>query len=127
MTKANPSRFYDPRDGYELIRVITPDAEVFISEPGIFRINARSDGRTELIVRKGEAVINGRQVKKERRAVTSSEGVTIAEIDSKTEDSFDRVGSRTRGHDGTSQQAAEGQLAVVQNMKRKECERRRHA
>ena len=38
--------------GFELIRVITPNAEVLITQPGIFRINI-SDGRTELVVRRG--------------------------------------------------------------------------
>ena len=83
------SGFFNQRDAYELIRIFTPDAEVFISGPGIFRINA-ANGRTELIVRNGEAVINGRLVKKERRAVTSKEGVTVADIGPKNEDAFDR-------------------------------------
>ena len=51
--------------GFELIRVITPNAEVLITQPGIFRINV-SDGRTELVVRRGEAVIDGRRVKEKR-------------------------------------------------------------
>ena len=89
VTKINTSSFYNPKDAYELIRVITADAEVFISGPGIYRINVGSDGRTELIVRKGEAVLNGQLVKKERRAVSSSQGVTVAEISLRTEDSFD--------------------------------------
>ncbi len=88
VTKDTSSAF-NPREAYELIRIITPDAEVFIGGPGIFRINAGS-GRTELIVRNGEAVINGRQVKKERRAVTSNDSVTVADIDPKNEDTFDR-------------------------------------
>ena len=33
--------------------------------------------------------MNGQHVKKERRAVTTNQGITIAEIDSKTEDGFD--------------------------------------
>ncbi len=80
-------------EAYELVRVITPDAEVFVNGPGIFRINARADGRTELIVRKGEAVINGTRVRKNERAVSSSKGV--AEIDPRSEDGFD-VWSRER-------------------------------
>ena len=80
---------------YELIRVITPNAEVFITRSGIFRINSQGAGRTELVVRDGEAVMNGRRVKEKRSAVSSKEGVTIAEIDSKLEDSFD-VWSRER-------------------------------
>ena len=80
---------------YELIRVITPNAEVFITRSGIFRVNALGGGRAELIVRDGEAVINGRRVKEKRNAVTSGESVTIAEINSKLEDGFD-VWSRER-------------------------------
>jgi hypothetical protein len=80
---------YSRKEAYELIRVITPNAEVFINQPGIFRINALSGGRTELIVRNGEAVINGRRVKKNRSAAASGDGVTLAEIDSRIEDGFD--------------------------------------
>ena len=71
----------------ELIRVITSDAEVFISRPGIFRITA--GGRTEVVAREGEAFINGFRVKKKRRAVTANETVTVSEIDNKIEDDFD--------------------------------------
>jgi hypothetical protein len=73
---------------YELIRVITPNAEVFITQPGIFRINALGGGRTELIAREGEAFINGRRVRKKQSAVASQEGVTIGEVNAKTEDSL---------------------------------------
>jgi hypothetical protein len=79
------------KQGFELIRVITPNAEVFITQPGIFRINT-ADGRTELIVRKGEAVIDGRRVKEKRSAVAVGRSVNITEIDSKVEDAFDRWG-----------------------------------
>lgn len=73
----------------ELIRVITSDAEVFISRPGIFRINTTAGGRTEVVAREGEAAINGFRVKKKRRAVTANETVTVSEIDTKIEDDFD--------------------------------------
>ncbi len=73
----------------ELIRVITPDAEVFINRPGIFRINTTAAGRTEVIVREGEAALNGFKVKKKRRAVLASGNVTVTEIDSRIEDNFD--------------------------------------
>ena len=74
---------------YELIRIITPSAEVFITRPGIFRINTFGSERTELIVRDGEAVINGRRVKEKRSAIASKSDVTIAETNHKPEDSFD--------------------------------------
>jgi len=80
---------------YELIRIITPNAEVFITQPGIFRINAMGRGQTDLIVRKGEAVINGRRVKKNERAAAAGNGITITRIDAKVQDPFD-VWSRDR-------------------------------
>src|ERR1051325_8776688 len=84
-----PSFSHAVRHAQELIRVITPNATVFITEPGIFRINAIAGGRTELIVRSGEAVINGQRVKKKRSAVVSGAAVRVAEIDLKNQDSFD--------------------------------------
>lgn len=86
---AMPSFSHSLKLAQELIRVITSNATVFISEPGIFRINAMADGRTELIVRSGEAVINGQRVKKKRIAIASRSDVTVAEVDLKHEDSFD--------------------------------------
>ena len=77
---------------YELTRIITPSAEVFITRPGIFRINAFNTERTDLIVRDGEAVINGRLVKEKRIGAASSNGVVISEMNSKLEDSFDGWG-----------------------------------
>ena len=74
---------------YELIRIITPNSEVFITRPGIFRINTFNAGRTDLIVRDGEAVINGRRVKEKRSGAASSQGVVITEIDTKLADTFD--------------------------------------
>jgi len=73
---------------YDLIRIITPSAQVFVTRPGIFRIDSFG-GRTDLIVRDGEAVINGRRIKEKRSGAASSNGVVIAEINSKAEDSFD--------------------------------------
>lgn len=80
---------------YELTRIITPSAEVFITRSGIFRINSFGAGRTDLIVRDGEAVINGRRVKEKRSGAASSRGVAITEINTKLEDSLD-VWSRER-------------------------------
>lgn len=80
---------YPMEQGTELIRVITPDAEVFMDDPGVFRINTTPGGHTELVVREGEAVINGRRVKKNKRAIVNNASVTIAEIDARIEDNFD--------------------------------------
>jgi hypothetical protein len=81
--------YYSRAQAYELIRVITPDAEVFITQPGIFRIIALAGGRTEVIVRDGEALLNGRPVKKKRRAVSFRDSITTTEISTKNEDPFD--------------------------------------
>ncbi len=95
----DPTYFADSLDqAYELIRIITPSAEVFITRPGIFRINSWSAERTELIVRDGEAVINGRRVKEKRSAIASKSDVTIAETNQKPEDGFD-VWSRERAEE----------------------------
>ena len=90
LSRENINSFYS--GGYEaryLIRVMTPGAGVFISEPGVFRISATPNGQTELIVRNGSAVIKGHEVKAKRRAVVTKENITISDIDSKSEDAFD--------------------------------------
>ena len=76
------------KQGFELIRIITPNSEILLVQPGIFRINV-VDGRTELIVRRGEALINGRRVKEKRAAVVGKGPFNITEIDTKLEDAFD--------------------------------------
>lgn len=75
---------------YDLIRIITPNAEVFITRPGIFRINSFNSGRTDLIVRDGDAVINGRRIKEKRNGAASSQDVVITEINTKLEDALDQ-------------------------------------
>src|SRR5687768_17521332 len=76
------------KHGFELIRVITPNAEVLITQPGIFRINV-ADGRTELVVRRGEAVIDGRRVKEKRAGISTRGSVNVTEVDMKSEDALD--------------------------------------
>ena len=88
LSRENFNSFFTGYEARYLIRVLTPANEVFIVDPGIFRINAATD-RTDLIVRNGAAVIRGQQVKAKRRATVLKEGVTITEIDSKSEDAFD--------------------------------------
>lgn len=83
------SMFYSVDQANELIRVITPNAEVFLTRPGIFRINAFGNDQTELVARDGEAVINGQRVKEKRRALATNGGVATNEIDSRVEDSLD--------------------------------------
>ena len=89
LSKENLGSNFGAYEARYLIRVLTPDAGVYMSEPGIFRINAPPSGPTELVVRNGSAVIKGRQVKAKRRAVVSANNVTITEIDARSEDAFD--------------------------------------
>lgn len=89
LSRDNSSYWWYPMERTtELIRVITADAEVFINQPGIYRINTNA-GRTEVVVREGEAVLQGQKVKKKRRAVAANGSVNIAEIDSRIEDDLD--------------------------------------
>lgn len=81
--------FESLKQGFELIRIITPGAEVFLAQPGVFRINADDDGRTELVARRGEALVDGRRVKEKRSAVAARGNVIINEAEVKTEDAFD--------------------------------------
>lgn len=81
--------FESLKHGFEMIRIITPGSEVFLAQPGVFRINTSADGRTELITRRGEAVVDGRRVKEKRIAVAGRGSVNISEFDVKTEDAFD--------------------------------------
>ena len=81
--------FESLKQGFELIRVITPGAEVFLAQPGVFRINTDDDGRTELIVRRGEALVDGRRVKEKRAAVAARGNVIVNDTEVKTEDAFD--------------------------------------
>jgi hypothetical protein len=74
---------------YELIRFLTPNAEIFVTQPGIFRLNAITASHTDVIVRKGEAVLNGLQLKEKRRGIAMPDGVSVREIDPKVEDAFD--------------------------------------
>lgn len=90
-------RWYPMEKATELIRVITPAAEVFINQPGVFRINATAE-RTEVVVREGEAVLNGHRVKKKRRGVAANGSVTVGEIDSRIEDNFDAWSRERAGH-----------------------------
>lgn len=84
------SDFFDNlKNGFEMIRIITPGSEVFLAQPGIFRINTNAEGRTELVARRGEALINGRRVKEKRVAVAGRGSVNINETDAKAEDAFD--------------------------------------
>ncbi len=83
------SLFYSVDQANELIRVITPNADVFITRSGVFRINTFGNDQTEVIARDGEAVINGHRVKEKRRAIASNGNVATNEIDSRVEDSFD--------------------------------------
>lgn len=81
--------FESLKQGFELIRIITPGAEVFLVQPGVFRINTDADGRTELAVRRGEALVDGRRVKEKRVAVAARGNVIVNDTELKSEDAFD--------------------------------------
>jgi hypothetical protein len=76
-------------NGYDLIRITTPRSEVLLMQPGIFRLNVATDGRTEIRVRKGEAIINGQLVKAKQTAVEERGAITIGEKGVRIDDAFD--------------------------------------
>ena len=85
----NQRMLYKDYEARYLIRLIVPGTEILIAEFGIFRVNTTSSGQTELVVRKGSAIIKGYEVKEKRRAVVSGDNVSITEVNAKVEDSFD--------------------------------------
>ncbi len=75
---------------YELITIVTPSGEIAIRMGGIYRINVAADGRTELFVREGEAVMGRARVKAQLVAHMAASGaVEVNAFDPKVEDSFD--------------------------------------
>ena len=74
--------------GYEIIKLVTPTAETFITQPGIFQIKVTGDEHTEVSVQKGQALINGWGVKEKRRATATGGAVTFTKADLKSEGSF---------------------------------------
>src|ERR1700741_707954 len=115
--------FYSPDQANELIRVITPNAEIFIPRPGIFQINAFSLNQTELVSRDGEALINGYRIKEKRRGVAANGSVSINEIDARIEDGFDKwareradklvKANKSLKRDSWSKKVKEGSLPVT--------------
>lgn len=78
-----------PVEAYLPVTVITDDAEVVVGQPGIYRINLVNGGRTELIVRDGEAVINGQRIKQKRVGRADRDSAETAEFNLRFEDTFD--------------------------------------
>ncbi|PWT94586.1 MAG: hypothetical protein C5B55_02430 [Blastocatellia bacterium] len=87
LLKTYESRYFEPFALF-LIRVITPQSETLLSDSGIYRFNVLKDV-SELIVRKGEAVMNGEKVKEKRIARSVNGVVNVTEFDTKTEQTFD--------------------------------------
>jgi len=120
---SSSSFFYSFDQANELIRVITPNAEVFITRPGIYRITASISDRTELVARNGEALINGRRVKEKRSGVAANGNVEIHDFDIRSEDAFDSwarecannlvKANRSLKHDAWTKKARAGMNPVV--------------
>lgn len=87
--ETNNYSWFQIEQATELIRVITPNAEVFINHPGVFRISTTPAGRTEVVVREGEVVVNGHRIKKKQRGLAVNGNVSVVEIDARVEDDFD--------------------------------------
>lgn len=89
------SPFYYTSDQVrQLITVLTPAGEIFITRSGIYRIDVVGN-RSELAVRKGEAIMEGQRVKDKHTAVMAGESISQRDFDLKDEDPFD-VWCRTR-------------------------------
>lgn len=88
LLKTEAPRYFEA-DMLFLIRVVTPHAEVIVSQSGITRISVDSSGNTEVAVRKGEAILNGTRVKEKKIARQMTSVISTSEFNSKSEDDFD--------------------------------------
>ena len=84
-----------------LIEVKTPQSRIMIDRRGVYRINVMSTNRTELLVRKGRAIVSGdlreaTTVKDGKMASVSGGQLVVAKFDKRDQDAFD-VWSQDRG------------------------------
>ena len=76
------------------IRVDTPQARVTMDRKGLYRINVLPDGRVDVLVRKGEAMVGSdaakpTKVKDGKKVVFSDGNAVIAKFDKDDNDAFD--------------------------------------
>jgi hypothetical protein len=74
-------------DGTLAIEV--PGNELLVMRSGLYRIDVMADGRTELMVRKGQMLVGNLAVKEGRKVVFNSATPVIAKLDKKDIDGFD--------------------------------------
>jgi len=87
LLKSESPRFYDSFSFY-LIRITSPRSEAMLAEPGVYRMNVFKQD-TELIVRKGEAQLNGQRVREKRIGREVGSVTSVSEFDPKQEEKFD--------------------------------------
>jgi hypothetical protein len=80
---------------YDLVTIVTPQGEVAATKGGIYRVNVRPNGATELHVLKGAAIVGGRTIK-DKQGATIQIGSAILQKSAKATDAFDDW-SRSRG------------------------------
>ena len=78
------------------ITVATARTTVRVVRTGVYRINALADGRAEVGVFKGRALLDGVLVKGEKLARPGASGVEVSKLDKKNRDQLD-LWSRDRG------------------------------
>lgn len=81
-------------DTKTLIDVETPESRMMIDRRGLHRINVTSTNRTELLVRKGRAIVTSGSglatiVKDGQSAVVNGGQTTLSKFDKRNEDAFD--------------------------------------
>jgi hypothetical protein len=87
---AKPDLMYIYHDLYDLITINTPRSEFAVVQGGIYRFNVEADGRAEVVVREGKAVVEGVTVKKGQKAVVENGSPVLTAFDKKIEDAFDQ-------------------------------------
>ena len=71
------------------VSFVAPQGEFEILKEGVYRLNSRANGETEMLVYEGRARIAGREIKDGQKAVFAEGGLAILEMQQKALDSFD--------------------------------------
>ena len=79
-------------DGWQgtLAVVETPGEEAAVVRRGLYRFEVAADGRTMALVHKGRLIVDGKEVKEGKEAVLSEGALSVASIDGRAPDEFDR-------------------------------------
>jgi FecR protein len=73
---------------YELITVVTPQAEIAITKGGVYRIDVEVDGQSSVTVIKGLAVVAGKRVETKNKLTLANGAAEVVKLEKTPSDPF---------------------------------------